>query len=97
MEHNPDWARQELAPLALDAYADAYSEFRNTLLLFVYDSTSESPASKHWSLDDRENLGHIVFSTLRQATGDSWVLKWVENKPLIIISNLVSACFDPPD
>eukprot|EP00897_Mesotaenium_endlicherianum_P010283 jgi/Mesen1/9283/ME000060S08715 len=59
-------ARDELAPCALDAYPEAYMEFKHVLLalLFAKDE-SDTPVSHEWLAERRGELAAIVASTLR--------------------------------
>lgn len=74
----------------MDAYAEAYNEFRKTLLMFLFNSSSdESPVSKQWSLDNREHLGNVVFSTLRKATGMWYALNCIHQYESNLKSHLI--------
>eukprot|EP00798_Chlamydomonas_sp_ICE-L_P020920 gene20920-27768_t len=73
-------ARDELAPLAEDAYPEAYSEFRQLLLLLVYGTNHEasplevcgSRGSAALPLDlkkSRAELAELTYQTMRQKLG----------------------------
>ena len=62
--------RQELAPLALDAYPEAYQEFRRVMMLFVYGpGSADSPVSDLWSVRRREPAAAQLARTIRQLKG----------------------------
>ncbi|GMH45789.1 hypothetical protein BSKO_13752 [Bryopsis sp. KO-2023] len=94
-----DWVRKQLAPLALDAYADAYNEFKKTLLMFLYDQDqSESPVAEQWSLKARQHLGSVIFGTLRKATGfkDPDLLNLLKYLLVIHKQNCIHSSLDLP-
>lgn len=75
-------ARNELAPLALGAHPEAYSEFKALLLLLVYDRSSggsgggasrgvsAQPALRRdWGDEARSALAASVYHTMRQQLG----------------------------
>ncbi|KAK3278128.1 hypothetical protein CYMTET_13904 [Cymbomonas tetramitiformis] len=63
-------ARKDLAPCALDAYPEAYSEFQRSMLLLLYSKDkTDSPVSGEWSEGARYELGAMFALTLRQAMG----------------------------
>ncbi len=64
-------ARDELAPLALHAYPEAYLDFKRLLLLLVFqrDSSHSCPVSNDWSVEARSDLACTVFHTMRQHLG----------------------------
>ena len=56
--------------LALDAYPEAYAEFRRCMLAFIYGpDCPESPIVDLWNLGQREKLAGQLARTLRQHTG----------------------------
>ena len=62
--------RQELVPLALDAYPEAYAEFRRCMMAFVYGPDApESPVSDLWSLKQRAAAAGQLARTVRQLRG----------------------------
>ncbi|BDA44366.1 hypothetical protein COCOBI_05-5500 [Coccomyxa sp. Obi] len=62
--------RKKLAPLALNAYPEAYAEFRRALLLLVYSQHEDvSPVASEWSAHTRADLAAVLSRTLRQAAG----------------------------
>lgn len=62
--------RQELVALALDAYPEAYEEFKRLMLVFVYGpDCPASPVSGLWSVRQREAAAGQLARTLRQLTG----------------------------
>ncbi len=62
--------RKKLAPLALNAYPEAYAEFKRALLLLVYSQHEDvSPVASEWSARTRADLAAILSRTLRQAAG----------------------------
>jgi hypothetical protein len=70
-------ARDELAPLALDAYPEAYPEFKRLLLLLVYRGevagqrgSAAAAAAAEWDLAARSELAGMVHHTARQALGE---------------------------
>ncbi|MEW5302489.1 MAG: hypothetical protein WDW36_005270 [Sanguina aurantia] len=76
-------AREELAPLALDAYPEAYVEFKQLLLLLVHPPASKSlpsndtPGSKPmmqnlaslWAVETRMQLAAMVYQTTMRLLG----------------------------
>ena len=62
--------RDELAPLAMHAYPEAYSEFQQCMLLFAYqEAHMGSPVESMWALDTRDELAGLLCRTMRQAAG----------------------------
>ncbi|KAK9825307.1 hypothetical protein WJX74_007735 [Apatococcus lobatus] len=62
--------RQELAPLALEAYDTSYAEFRKCLLLLVYPKDAAfGPVQQEWDPASRTRLASVLCRTLRQAAG----------------------------
>ena len=62
--------RRELVPLALDAYPEAYEEFKRTMLVFVFGP--EAPGStvgELWADSTRGAVAAQLARTLRQAAG----------------------------
>ncbi|KAJ3702566.1 hypothetical protein LUZ61_006271 [Rhynchospora tenuis] len=58
--------RMGLAPCALDAYPEAYEEFKHVLLALIYDKEDESsPVAKEWSEKRRFDLAGLLSSILR--------------------------------
>ncbi|KAK9834263.1 hypothetical protein WJX81_001484 [Elliptochloris bilobata] len=63
-------ARQDLAPLALNACPEAYVDFKLALQTLVYDEHAQaSPVAELWSCDTRRRLAGRLSRTLRQAHG----------------------------
>ncbi|EPS68912.1 hypothetical protein M569_05856, partial [Genlisea aurea] len=59
-------ARKSLAPCALDAYPEAYEEFKHVLLAFIYDKDDEmSPVANEWSAKRRYEIAGLISSVLR--------------------------------
>lgn len=58
--------RTALAPCALDAYPEAYEEFKHVLLAFIYDKDDEtSPVANEWSERRRFEIAGLMASVLR--------------------------------
>eukprot|EP00899_Mesostigma_viride_P000817 jgi/Mesvir1/10736/Mv13808-RA.1 len=58
-------SRTTLAPLAMDAYPEAYSEFKHVMLVLMYSQhDADSPVAKEWSLEARNSLTALLASTL---------------------------------
>ncbi|KAJ8567241.1 hypothetical protein K7X08_019449 [Anisodus acutangulus] len=58
--------RESLAPCALDAYPEAYEEFKHILLALVYDEEDKnSPVVSEWSPRRRIDIAGLVSSVLR--------------------------------
>ncbi|KAG4933566.1 hypothetical protein JHK87_047568 [Glycine soja] len=58
--------RTALAPCALDAYPEAYEEFKHVLLAFIYDKDDKnSPVANEWSEHRRLDLAGFMSSMLR--------------------------------
>lgn len=63
--------RAGLAALALDAYPEAYSEFKHLMLAFVYDPESAPPSvAELWKLAQRNKLADVLAATLKQSIGE---------------------------
>ncbi|CAK8562394.1 unnamed protein product [Lathyrus sativus] len=61
-----DCLRTALAPCALDAYPEAYEEFKHVLLAFIYDKEDKtSPVANEWSERRRLDLAGFLSSMLR--------------------------------
>ncbi|KAK4260072.1 hypothetical protein QN277_003240 [Acacia crassicarpa] len=61
-----DCLRTSLAPCALDAYPEAYEEFKHVLLAFIYDKDDQSsPVANEWSEMRRIDLVGLMSSVLR--------------------------------
>ncbi|XP_076943314.1 uncharacterized protein LOC143613513 [Bidens hawaiensis] len=61
-----DCLRNALAPCALDAYPEAYEEFKHVLLAFIYDKDdSTSPVVNEWSERRLFELAGLMTSVLR--------------------------------
>ncbi|XP_051127068.1 uncharacterized protein LOC127248655 [Andrographis paniculata] len=59
-------ARASLAPCALDAYPEAYEEFKHILLAFIYDKDDQaSPVVNEWSEKRRFEIAGLLSSVLR--------------------------------
>uniref|UniRef100_A0A2P2LJH2 Uncharacterized protein MANES_12G099700 n=2 Tax=Rhizophora mucronata TaxID=61149 RepID=A0A2P2LJH2_RHIMU len=58
--------RTTLAPCALDAYPEAYEEFKHVLLAFIYDKDDQSsPVANQWSERRRIDISGMMSSILR--------------------------------
>lgn len=58
--------RRALAPCALDAYPEAYEEFKHVLLAFIYDKDDHtSPVANEWSERRRFDIAGLMSSVLR--------------------------------
>ncbi|EEF38751.1 conserved hypothetical protein [Ricinus communis] len=58
--------RTALAPCALDAYPEAYEEFKHVLLAFIYDKDDQSsPVANEWSERRRFDIAGLMSSVLR--------------------------------
>ncbi|KAL6220431.1 hypothetical protein ACLB2K_008187 [Fragaria x ananassa] len=58
--------RTALAPCALDAYPEAYEEFKHVLLAFIYDKEDQaSPVASEWSEKRRFDIAGLVSTVLR--------------------------------
>ncbi|KAD6795890.1 hypothetical protein R6Q59_021765 [Mikania micrantha] len=61
-----DCLRNALAPCALDAYPEAYEEFKHVLLAFIYDKDDQtSPVVNEWSERRLFELAGLMTSVLR--------------------------------
>lgn len=61
-----DCLRTALAPCALDAYPEAYEEFKHILLVLIYDKDDQSsPVANEWSINRRFELAGLLSSILR--------------------------------
>ncbi|XP_024530660.1 uncharacterized protein LOC9646305 [Selaginella moellendorffii] len=59
-------SRSQLGPCALNAYPEAYEEFKRVLLALIYDSDYQnSPVAEEWCEARRANLAATVASTLK--------------------------------
>ncbi|GAB4846998.1 hypothetical protein Ancab_026010 [Ancistrocladus abbreviatus] len=58
--------RTALAPCALDAYPEAYEEFKHILLALIYDKDDKnSPVTDEWSERRRSEIAGLMSSILR--------------------------------
>ncbi|XP_074308765.1 uncharacterized protein LOC141643482 [Silene latifolia] len=58
--------RTSFAPCALDAYPEAYEEFKHVLLALIYDKDdTDSPVAKEWSEKRRFEIAGLMSSILR--------------------------------
>uniref|UniRef100_C6JRY8 CTLH domain-containing protein n=1 Tax=Sorghum bicolor TaxID=4558 RepID=C6JRY8_SORBI len=58
--------RTALAPCALDAYPEAYEEFKHIMLVLIYDKDDQSsPVVNEWSIKRRFELAGLLSSMLR--------------------------------
>ncbi|XP_042507490.1 uncharacterized protein LOC122083684 [Macadamia integrifolia] len=58
--------RTALAPCALDAYPEAYEEFKHVLLALIFDKDDQtSPVAHEWSIRRRVDLAGLLSSVLR--------------------------------
>ncbi|OEL21481.1 hypothetical protein BAE44_0017501 [Dichanthelium oligosanthes] len=61
-----DCLRTALAPCALDAYPEAYEEFKHVMLVLIYDKDDQfSPVVNEWSIKRRFELAGLLSSILR--------------------------------
>ncbi|KAL6642994.1 hypothetical protein ACP70R_021175 [Stipagrostis hirtigluma subsp. patula] len=61
-----DCLRKALAPCALDAYPEAYEEFKHILLVLIFDKDDQSsPVANEWSIQRRSELAGLLSSILR--------------------------------
>ncbi|GMI86448.1 hypothetical protein like AT5G66810 [Hibiscus trionum] len=61
-----DYLRKSLAPCALNAYPEAYEEFKHLLLAFIYDKDDQtSPVANEWAEKRRYEIAGLVSSVLR--------------------------------
>ncbi|XP_071723151.1 uncharacterized protein [Rutidosis leptorrhynchoides] len=61
-----NFLRTALAPCALDAYPEAYEEFKHVLLAFIYDKNDPtSPVANEWAEKRRFDLAGLLSSVLR--------------------------------
>ena len=64
--------RHDYASLAENAYPEAYSEFKHSMLLLVFEEELQtSPVKADWSLQTRTELAGMLCRTLRQIAGRS--------------------------
>lgn len=62
--------RHDYASLAENAYPEAYSEFKHSMLLLVFEEELQtSPVKADWSLQTRTELAGMLCRTLRQIAG----------------------------
>ncbi|KAE8693313.1 C-terminal LisH motif isoform 2 [Hibiscus syriacus] len=58
-----DYLRKSLAPCALNAYPEAYEEFKHVLLAFIYDKDDQtSPAANEWAEKRRQRIVSPISS-----------------------------------
>lgn len=70
-------AKEELAPLALDAYPEAYPEFKRLLLLLIYQgaagqqqgSAAAAAVAQEWEPASRDDLAGQIYHTACQEQG----------------------------
>ncbi|XVE87146.1 hypothetical protein DITRI_Ditri18aG0093000 [Diplodiscus trichospermus] len=61
-----DYLRKSLAPCALNAYPEAYEEFKHVLLAFIYDENDQtSPVANEWAEKRRYEIAGLLTSVLR--------------------------------
>ncbi|XVE82772.1 hypothetical protein DITRI_Ditri16bG0032700 [Diplodiscus trichospermus] len=61
-----DFLRTSLAPCALNAYPEAYEEFKHVLLAFIYDKDDQtSPVANEWAEKRRCEIAGLMSSVLR--------------------------------
>ncbi|QDZ20785.1 hypothetical protein HOP50_04g33070 [Chloropicon primus] len=63
------WCRETLAPMALEAYPEAYSEFKQALLLATLSSCGVGREENVGSLSNRRALAGAICGALRKAAG----------------------------
>ena len=72
--------RAGLAALALDAYPEAYSEFKRLMLAFVFGEAADpSPVADLWKPAQREQLADMLAGTLKQAVGRALSFGYLAN------------------
>lgn len=70
---NADCIRHDYASLAENAYPEAYSQFKHSMLLLIFDEELQtSPVKQDWSLQTRSELAGMLCRTLRQTAGISF-------------------------
>lgn len=75
-----DCIRRDYASLAENAYPEAYSEFKHSMLLLIFgEELQTSPVKEDWSLRTRSALGGMLSRTLRQTAGKA--LDWLITMP----------------
>jgi len=65
-------AQNTLVPMALHAFPDAYSEFKNSLLLLIFKETESSSIkslSEEWNIAHRDELASSLHATLLASLG----------------------------
>lgn len=78
-----DCIRHDYASLAENAYPEAYSEFKHSMLLLIFDEQLQaSPVKQDWSLQTRSDLAGMLCRTLRQTAGTSYVATQITLFPL---------------
>ncbi|XP_022739973.1 uncharacterized protein LOC111292053 isoform X2 [Durio zibethinus] len=61
-----DYLRKSLAPCALNAYPEAYEEFKHVLLAFIYEKDDQtSPVANEWAEKRRYEIAGLMSSVLR--------------------------------
>ncbi|OMO56684.1 hypothetical protein CCACVL1_26345 [Corchorus capsularis] len=61
-----DFLRKSFAPCALNAYPEAYEEFKHVLLAFLYDKDDQtSPVANEWAEKRRYDIAGLMSSVLR--------------------------------
>ena len=64
------YAQLHLGPLALHAFPEAYAEFKNCLLMVMYNEGVSIPAlAAEWSLTNREDLASTLHAALLTSFG----------------------------
>ena len=71
-------AKEELAPLALDAYPEAYPEFKRLMLLLIYQGTpggqqgsaAAAAVAEEWDPASKAELAGQIYHTACQAQGE---------------------------
>ena len=67
--------RHDYTSLAENAYPEAYSKFKHSMLLLVFEEELQtSPVKADWSLQTRTELAGMLCRTLRQIAGKSPLL-----------------------
>ena len=62
--------REELAPIALTAFPEAYESFKQATLLLLYNQEhARSPVTDLWARRHRTNLAGQLARTIRQVSG----------------------------
>ena len=68
--------REELAPIALTAFPEAYESFKQATLLLLYNQEhARSPVTDLWACRHRTSLAGQLARTIRQVSG-TFIFGW---------------------